>query len=56
MPHFMTSRVQRKVQDRIFYKSTVRQAWPYLMEDFEGRCAYSMQHISHASGPIKYGG
>ena len=51
MPNFTTSRVQRKVQERFFTKSNYRQAWPYLMEDFEERCAYSMQHISHASGP-----
>ena len=50
MSNSTTSRVKRNTPARIFTKHNYRDAWPYLMTDFEGRCAYSMQHISRASG------
>lgn len=36
---------QRTHVGRGFTKYTYRKAFPYLQEDFEGRCAYSMRHV-----------
>ena len=35
---------RRKVK-RNFTKYTIRKAFPYLIEDFKSRCAYSMLHV-----------
>lgn len=38
-------RIKRRIKvDRVFSASTYRKAKKYLIQDFEGRCAYSMQH------------
>ncbi len=50
MSNSTTFRVKRNTPARLFTKHNYRDAWPFLMTDFEGRCAYSMQHISRASG------
>lgn len=44
-------RVNRSTPPRLFYQGRHREAFPYLMVDFQQRCAYSMQHISRAGGP-----
>src|SRR5580693_3085136 len=44
-------RVKRSTPTRLFYHGRHREAFPYLMVDFQARCAYSMQHISRAGGP-----
>src|SRR6266705_797546 len=36
---------RRRAVGRNFTKHNVRDAFPYLLEDFNGRCAYSMQHV-----------
>lgn len=36
---------RRKRLDRNFTKYNYREAFPYLVADFEGRCAYSMRHV-----------
>ena len=46
----MSFRVTKNPPQRVFTRSNYREAWPYLMTDFQGRCAYSMQHITRASG------
>jgi len=46
-----THRVKRSTPPRLFYQGRHREAFPYLMEDFQKRCAYSMQHITRAGGP-----
>ena len=46
-----TPRVNRSTPPRLFYHGRHREAFPYLMVDFQQRCAYSMQHISRAGGP-----
>lgn len=50
MSNSTTFRVKRNTPPRIFTKHNYREAWSYLMTDFQERCAYSMQHISRASG------
>jgi len=41
-----TPRVARHPPKRKFTASTYRKAIPYLLQDFEGRCAYSLQHVN----------
>ena len=41
-----TPRVVRHRPNRKFTASTYRKALPYLLNDFEGRCAYSLQHVN----------
>src|ERR1700716_3517018 len=36
---------RRKSVGRNFTKYNFRKAFPYLVDDFKGRCAYSMQHV-----------
>lgn len=36
---------RRKRVGRNFTKHNIREAFPYLIQDFESRCAYSMQHV-----------
>ena len=36
---------RRNSVGRTFTNNTIREAYPYLLEDFKGRCAYSMQHV-----------
>lgn len=36
---------RRKRVGRNFTKHNYREAFPFLVEDFEGRCAYSMRHV-----------
>ena len=36
---------RRKKVGRNFTKHNYREAFPYLLEDFAGRCAYSMRHV-----------
>jgi hypothetical protein len=36
---------RRKKVSRTFTKNNYRKAFPFLVHDFEGRCAYSMQHV-----------
>jgi len=36
---------RRRSVGRNFTRYNVRDAFPYLLEDFKGRCAYSMQHV-----------
>ncbi len=50
MPSSTSFRVKRNPPQRVFTNNNYRDAWPYLMSDFRERCAYSMQHISRASG------
>jgi hypothetical protein len=38
-------RVERSPLKRKFTKSTYRKAKPFLLRDFGGRCAYSLQHV-----------
>lgn len=45
-----TSRISRKEQPPKYY-SAYRKNLPYLLRDFERRCAYSMQHMDRAGGP-----
>src|SRR5579864_2521963 len=41
-----SSRIKRRNRvGRNFTKNNYRKAFPYLVEDFKGRCAYSMQHV-----------
>jgi hypothetical protein len=42
----MPPRVIRHPPNRKFTASTYRRAVPYLLADFEGRCAYSLQHVN----------
>src|ERR1035441_6280578 len=51
MSNSTTFRVKRNTPNRLFTRHTCRDAWPFLMADFQERCAYSMQHISRAGGP-----
>lgn len=51
MSNSTTFRVKRNPPVRLFTRHTYRDAWPFLMSDFQKRCAYSMQHISRAGGP-----
>ncbi|MBI5773717.1 MAG: hypothetical protein HZA89_08245 [Verrucomicrobia bacterium] len=39
-------RIKKNPPDRQFTESTYRKAKPYLLVDFEGRCAYSLQHVN----------
>ena len=39
------ARVARQVPRRQFTESTYRKAKPFLLRDFDGRCAYSLQHV-----------
>jgi 5-methylcytosine-specific restriction endonuclease McrA len=39
-------RVVRHPPRRKFTESTYRQAIPYLLSDFQARCAYSLQHVN----------
>lgn len=39
-------RITKKPPKRQFTESTYRKAKAYLLEDFEGRCAYSLQHVN----------
>lgn len=46
-----SGRVKRRISvDRSFTKNSYRKAKPYLLEDFQLRCAYSMQHMDRAGG------
>lgn len=49
MSNSTTFRVKRNTPKRLFTRH--RDAWPFLMADFQKRCAYSMQHITRAGGP-----
>ncbi len=40
-----TPRVDRKPPPRKFTESTYRSAKPFLLSEFGGRCAYSLQHV-----------
>lgn len=45
-PRIRPPRIKRRRDvGRNFTKYNVRDAFPYLLEDFKGRCAYSMQHV-----------
>jgi len=46
MSHSTAPRVVRHPPNRKFTASTYRKAIPYLLRDFEGRCAYSLQHVN----------
>jgi len=46
MSRSTTPRVTRHQPRRKFTESTYRKAIPYLLSDFEGRCAYSLQHVN----------
>lgn len=46
MSRSTTPRVVRHPLSRKFTASTYRKAIPYLLRDFEGRCAYSLQHVN----------
>src|SRR5258708_40289089 len=39
-------RVVRNPRKRKFTASTYRKAKPFLLNDFESRCAYSLQHVN----------
>ena len=39
---------RRRKVGRNFTKHSVRRAFPFLLEDFKGRCAYSMRHVDVA--------
>lgn len=39
-------RITKKTPNYQFTESTYRKAKAYLLEDFEGRCAYSLQHVN----------
>lgn len=47
-----TPRVVRRQPKRNFTASTYRKALPYLLSDFEGRCAYSLQHVNRVGFKI----
>jgi hypothetical protein len=46
MSRSTTPRVVRHPPRRKFTASTYRNAKPFLLKDFDGRCAYSLQHVN----------
>src|SRR5438552_130453 len=46
MSRSTTPRVIRHPPRRRFTESTYRKAKPFLLNDFDGRCAYSLQHVN----------
>src|SRR5947209_19033924 len=51
MPISTISRIRRgAAPKKTFTNNNYRKALPWLLKDFDRRCAYSMQHVDRAGG------